>query len=165
MARECGAGDTLPADPVPSGRSGGSGSPESSGQLPGGAPTRAGDEIPVPRPTRPRPSALPSDPHSFPIPGPSPSPDMRRELRVRRASSSPHSESPGPGDIQNGGSREGDIKTSLGKSFTTPSFTPQADCVTLGKHPPFLVLSVSQLRGSALQALTGQVRGSSCGGS
>lgn len=34
VARECGAGDTLPADPVPSGRSGGSGSPESSGQLP-----------------------------------------------------------------------------------------------------------------------------------
>lgn len=83
---------------------------------------------------------------------------MRRELRGGEAG--PHFFPPPPlrvsgvpGHPEWGIGREGDIKTSLGKSFTTPSFTPQADCVTLGKTPTLSGTECPQLRGLAPQAL------------
>ena len=56
VARECGAGDTLPADPVPSGRSGAPGARSPVGSSPGRAQT--GPEMRSPSPDPPGPAHL-----------------------------------------------------------------------------------------------------------
>ena len=114
MARECGSGDTLPADPVPSGRSGAPGSRSPVGSSPGRAQT--GPEMRSPSPAPPGPAHLPC--HLTLIPSRSGPDSLSRYPKGTpgwwsRASlhPSPSGEGAPPGsrDIQNGGSGENEI--------------------------------------------------------